>query len=104
MMVEEDFGFSLAHVAVPPQYEPFVDYVMLPAGLIRDRLDRLARDIQAEHPGELLHLVCLLKGGNAFFNGLQAALRAIALVDGNLRFTMDFLRAKSYAGTSTTGA
>mmetsp|Transcript_10421 Transcript_10421/g.31300 ORF Transcript_10421/g.31300 Transcript_10421/m.31300 type:complete len:234 (-) Transcript_10421:2319-3020(-) len=106
MVIPDDFGFSKAHIAVPPHYADYVDRVLIPAGLIRDRLGCLARDIRREHPGERLHLVCLLKGGNAFFNGLQGALRDLALVGGEhaIPFTFDFIRAKSYAGTESTGA
>lgn len=105
LVVDDNTMFSKDHFVVPLHYKEYVEGVLIPAGLIRDRIARLARDIRARHPDQVLHLVCLLKGGSAFFNDLQQSLREMALVAGEhaVPFTMDFLRAKSYDGTESTG-
>lgn len=47
----------------------------------------------------------MLKGGHAFFTDLTRAIGRRQMYSSNLRvpFTFDFIRAKSYAGTSSTG-
>ena len=89
---------------IPNHYKSDVRTILIPHGLIIDRIASLARSIRADNPTETLHLVCVLKGGFHFFNDLQKALKSChESTSNNVPFTFDFVRAKSYAGTSTTG-
>lgn len=43
----------------------------------QDRIERMAQMIRSEYDGTTIHLICILKGGSAFFEDLCHALRAI---------------------------
>uniref|UniRef100_A0A6U5EGW1 Phosphoribosyltransferase domain-containing protein n=1 Tax=Corethron hystrix TaxID=216773 RepID=A0A6U5EGW1_9STRA len=103
--------YSSEHVFVPPHYDGYVDSVMLTNGAIQDRICKLARDVRSAYPGVTIHLVCVLKGGAAFFHDLQRHLRVYhdylspAAASGSyIPFTLDFVRCKSYEGTSSSGS
>lgn len=42
--------------------------LFLTTGMIMDRIEKLARDIRADYGDKTIHLLCVLKGGSAFFN------------------------------------
>lgn len=63
---------------------------------IANRVRELGQEIRSKYPSENLLLVCVLKGSALFFADLARA------IDGPT--TMEFIRARSYEGTSSTGA
>ncbi|GMF30201.1 unnamed protein product [Phytophthora lilii] len=65
----------------------------------------MAQDIRAAYEGKTLHLLCVLKGGSAFFHALVAKLRLLHQFSRRdyVPFTFDFIRVKSYEGTKSTG-
>ena len=85
-----------------------VAHVLLTQGMIRDRTAKLAYDISQDYPGERLHLLCVLKvgywgwlkvqGAHTFFSELVRQLQLL-----RIQFSYDFVKAKSYEGTSSTG-
>ena len=82
-----------------------MDSVLLPRGLILDRVDKLAETIREDYTGKTIHLLCVLKGGSCFFNALVEKLRLshhYGLCD-YVPFTFDFIRVKSYDGLESTG-
>jgi len=73
--------------------------------MIMDRVQKLAKDIREAYTGKTIHLLCVLKGGSAFFQDLQVCLRNFHQfsTQTDIPFTFDFIRAKSYSGTESTG-
>ena len=63
---------------------------------IANRVRELGQEIRSKYPSENLLLICVLKGSVLFFADLARA------IDGPT--TMEFIRARSYEGTSSTGA
>jgi len=95
---------------IPPHYSKYVDSVLISNGLIQDRICKLARDIRQAYPQTTIHLMCVLKGGAAFFHDLQRHLRTyhdyISPLESSqsyIPFTLDFIKAKSYSGTESSG-
>jgi len=95
---------------IPPHYTDYVDSVLISNGLIQDRICKLARDIRQAYPQTTIHLMCVLKGGAAFFHDLQRHLRTyhdyISPLESSqsyIPFTLDFIKAKSYIGTESSG-
>ncbi|CAM9270350.1 unnamed protein product [Discosporangium mesarthrocarpum] len=78
---------------------------MIPHGLIVDRIEKLAQVIREDYESTI-HLVCVLKGGNAFFQDLLTALRRYHDFSKHtyVPFTYDFIRVKSYKGTQSLGS
>ena len=74
-------------------------------GAIVDRIEKLAYDMMQDYHGETIHLMCVLKGGSAFFQDLCSALRKFHDYSGQnyVPYTFDFVRVKSYEGTESTG-
>ena len=62
-------GTSLRHTRTPT--------ALTTAGLIIDRIERLARLIRSDYEGTTVHLLCVLKGGSAFFQDIVEVFRAI---------------------------
>ncbi|GAB5034871.1 hypoxanthine phosphoribosyltransferase [Nannochloropsis oceanica] len=92
---------------IPPQYQDAVSHVLIPHGLIQDRIHKLAFDINQEYADKTLHLLCVLKGGSSFFWELQSALINLSshrrTNTAKFQFSFDFVRVKSYEGTESTG-
>jgi hypoxanthine phosphoribosyltransferase len=106
MWIGDSQVFDSAHFAIPTQYRPFVGSVLLPQGLILDRVEKLAADIVAAYPTSTPHLLVVLKGGSEFAQDLTHHLRRLhAYREGaHLPFTVDYVRVKSYEGTESTGS
>jgi hypoxanthine phosphoribosyltransferase len=92
---------------IPPQYQDAVSHILIPHGLIQDRVHKLAFDINQEYADKTLHLLCVLKGGSSFFWELQTALINLSshrrTNTAKFQFSFDFVRVKSYEGTESTG-
>lgn len=103
--VEDDATFDKSQFLVPHHYLDSLESVMLPHGLITDRVEKLAQDIRYAYEGETVHLLCVLKGGSAFFHDLVEKLRLFHKYNkcDYVPFTFDFIRVKSYDGTKSTG-
>ena len=85
-----------------------LEAVMLPAGLIHDRIDKMAQDLLADvatHPSPYsLHMLCVLKGAGRFYQALLDAVRARAQATHTpLKVSMEYVKVKSYSGMQSTG-
>ncbi|KAI9982055.1 hypothetical protein PInf_007943 [Phytophthora infestans] len=89
----------------PPPLPRSVKSVLIPKGLVEDRVEKLAQDIRYAYEGKTVHLLCVLKGGSAFFHALVEKLRLFHKYNkcDYVPFTFDFIRVKSYEGTKSTG-
>ena len=107
MMVSDTDSFPLDAFAIPPQYQRYLSHVLLPHGLIMDRIEKLACDILTDMPGSTPHMLVVLKGGSEFATDLTRAMRHRHTYSGesalHLPFTVDYIRVKSYEGTESTG-
>lgn len=105
LYIPDDFAWPLAAFAIPPHYAPYLSHVLLPHGLIQDRVDKLAADIGAAYATGTPHILVVLKGGNEFAGDLSRALRLrhAHASRKTLPFTLDYIRVKSYEGTASTG-
>lgn len=100
-------NFGLEHFCIPDHYAADLENVMIPHGLIIDRIEKLALDMCRSYDfksGTRLHMLCVLKGGHQFFSDLCNVLKRLTLRHcTNAPLTFDFIRVKSYAGTESTG-
>ena len=104
---QDQMKFALEHFCIPDHYAPDLDSVMIPHGLIMDRIEKLALDMCRLYDfkgGQRVHMLCVLKGGHQFFSDLCNALKRLTLRHcTNAPLTFDFIRVKSYKGTESTG-
>ncbi|KAJ3209933.1 hypoxanthine phosphoribosyltransferase 1 [Entophlyctis luteolus] len=88
---------------LPAHYEDDVDSVLIPHGLIINRIDKIAQDIAKDYQGPIV-ACCVLKGASVFYADLMNALRKTRTSDGaSVQFSYEFARVKSYHNTESTG-
>jgi len=105
LVITDDLTLDLQHFYLPQHYQGALQEILVPNGMIVDRVEKLAADITADYRGHTIHLICVLKGGSTFFYDLCAALRRFHDYgsQNNIPYTFDFIRVKSYEGTESTG-
>ena len=107
MRIEKDFKFDLKEFCIPSHYKNDVDYVMIPHGLVQDRIEKLAEQIVNETSEGELVACCILKGGHLFFSDLMNAIkqkrRIVNTKLEQVRLQLEFIRVKSYQNSESTG-
>ena len=97
-------GYALNMFCIPKHYEDDLESVLIPSGLISDRIERLARDIATDLASEPLVAVCILKGGYRFFADLCDKIQAIGRnSERSIPMSLDFIRLRSYENENSTG-
>jgi len=108
--IPDDFeGYSKDVFCIPKHYEDSLSTVLVPEGMILDRIDRLARDIfqdvitASEEPEPLVSL-CVLKGGYKFYSDLQDKINNLnSNHEKSVPMRVEFVRLKSYENTESAG-
>ena len=72
-----------------------IERTLIDSEALRARVEELGAEIARDYADRDLVLVCLLKGGIFFTADLSRAI--------DLPITVEFVRARSYAGTSSSG-
>lgn len=103
--ISDDLSMDVNHFYLPAHYTDSLQEILVPHGMIVDRVEKLAADITSDYNGHTIHLICVLKGGSTFFYDLCAALRRMHDYSNQnyIPYTFDFIRVKSYEGTESTG-
>ncbi|TRY85817.1 hypothetical protein DNTS_011862 [Danionella cerebrum] len=101
---DESRGHELSLFCVPKHYEEDLDSVIIPSGLIRDRTERLARDIVRDMGGHHMVALCVLKGGYKFFADLMDFIKTLNQNSehSSVPLSVDFIRLKSYSNDQST--
>ncbi|CEG78313.1 Putative Hypoxanthine phosphoribosyltransferase [Rhizopus microsporus] len=95
--------YSLNHFVIPHHYEKDVSSILIPHGVIMDRVNKLARLIVAETTGPLV-VCCILKGGHQYFADLINAVKKLTNKEGKtVPLSLEFLRVKSYKNDTSEG-
>ncbi|GKY99664.1 hypothetical protein MPSEU_000920400 [Mayamaea pseudoterrestris] len=90
--------FNADSFLYPPEYEGHFDGLVLTHAQIRSRVRQLAKLINDRYIGRRPVLVCTLKGACTFFTHLADALQEL-----RQGYDVEFVRAKSYEGTCSSG-
>uniref|UniRef100_A0A672L0Q2 Hypoxanthine phosphoribosyltransferase 1, like n=1 Tax=Sinocyclocheilus grahami TaxID=75366 RepID=A0A672L0Q2_SINGR len=102
-IADDSKGHELSLFCVPKHYEEHLDSVIIPNGLIKDRTERLARDIVRDMGGHHIVALCVLKGGYKFFADLMDYIKTLNQNrDKSVPLTVDFIRLKSYSNDQST--
>ncbi|KAJ1929566.1 hypothetical protein IWQ60_001053 [Tieghemiomyces parasiticus] len=101
----EKFNYSLEHFVIPKHYENDLQSVMIPNGLVMDRIEKLARMIVDDTRGQQpLVVCCVLKGGHQFFADLVNFMKKCVTKQGsNVPLSLEFIKVKSYENDQSTG-
>ncbi len=60
--VPDDEAIPLEHFYVPAHYGGTLKSLLVPHGVVCDRIEKLAYDIIEDYKGKTIHLLCVLKG------------------------------------------
>ncbi|VDD75588.1 unnamed protein product [Mesocestoides corti] len=93
-------AYEISHFCVSPKYVEFLDRLMIPNGLIKDRIEKVASEI-IEHfesiKAQHITMMCVLKGGFKFFADLIDAMERTIRARGTpIPISTDFVRVRSY--------
>jgi hypoxanthine phosphoribosyltransferase len=108
MNIPDSFdGYSTKMFCIPKHYEDYIDKVLMPHGMIQDRIEKLAADIfhdMIDHQEIHISAVCVLKGGYKFFSELLNKLNTLNTTSGrSVPISIDFIKVKSYVDTASSG-
>eukprot|EP01053_Blabericola_migrator_P001489 Blabericola_migrator_1__1488@NODE_1394_length_4632_cov_181_340854_g933_i0_p2_GENE_NODE_1394_length_4632_cov_181_340854_g933_i0NODE_1394_length_4632_cov_181_340854_g933_i0_p2_ORF_typecomplete_len269_score40_37Pribosyltran/PF00156_27/9_4e16Pribosyl_synth/PF14572_6/0_00033DUF2808/PF10989_8/0_054_NODE_1394_length_4632_cov_181_340854_g933_i032324038 len=104
--ISDDQAFPKDLFAVPAYYKPLIDRILIPKGMIVDRIEKMAWDIHQyythEHPTTELNLICTLKGAVMFFEHLTQFLRTLGRYEpvclNRPTYMEHYVKASSYYG------
>ncbi|PHJ23457.1 hypoxanthine-xanthine-guanine phosphoribosyl transferase hxgprt, partial [Cystoisospora suis] len=107
MFIADDFFFKAEDFLVPAHYKPYIDKIIIPHGLMLDKVEKLAHDIRKCYKDQELHLLCILKGSRGFFNLLLKYLSDMQKYSDTASTTAPYMehyvRLKSYVNDTSTG-
>eukprot|EP00042_Codosiga_hollandica_P022848 m.87079 g.87079 ORF g.87079 m.87079 type:complete len:247 (+) comp50954_c0_seq1:225-965(+) len=97
-------GYSLDMFAIPTHYQDDLETILIPNGLIRDRIEKLSHYIRNEFENEPLTVLCVLKGGHQFFADMIHYIKKWNTTSPKpIPLAIEFIRAKSYEGEESSG-
>lgn len=67
LFIPDTQGFELDKFCVQRIYKNDIDKVLIPRGMIEDRVQKLAADIRNFYKEKPVHLLCMLNVYNTFF-------------------------------------
>ncbi|XP_064613788.1 hypoxanthine-guanine phosphoribosyltransferase-like [Liolophura sinensis] len=104
IVTDEWQGYPLEQFCVPKHYEEDLESILIPCGLILDRIERLARDVVQDMHQEGLVALCVLKGGYKFFADLMDRIKQLNRnTNESVPLSVDFIRTRSYVNEKSTG-
>jgi hypoxanthine phosphoribosyltransferase len=74
-------GYDVAQFVLPSHYKDDLESVLIPYGLVQDRIEKLAHDIAATVTKPLV-ACCVLKGAHEFFADLTRHLKKLRNTNG----------------------
>jgi len=102
LVIPDSFeGYPLNYFNLPLHYRDDLKSVLIPYGLVQDRIEALASRIFSDlhiHIPEQLICMCVLKGGYRFFSDLVSKIQNENRLrnDRSLPMSLEFIRVRSY--------
>ncbi|XP_065840037.1 hypoxanthine-guanine phosphoribosyltransferase-like [Oscarella lobularis] len=104
--IEDDpEGYPLGAFCIPAHYADYLEKIIIPLGVVKDRTEKLARDIVEDIGDGPIVALCVLKGGHQFFHDLLEWIQIIGRTSTKniMQIRVDFIRLKSYVNEESTG-
>ncbi|XP_072534781.1 phosphoribosyltransferase domain-containing protein 1 [Salminus brasiliensis] len=104
VVIRDDWpGYDLELFNYPEHYHGDIESVLIPHGVIMNRIECLARDILEDIGHHTLMVLCVLKGGYRFCADLVDSIKAQSR-SSNRKLTtrVEFIRLKSYLNDRST--
>jgi len=106
IIIQDDYkGYHPDFFCIPRHYQGALECVLVPGGVIKDRIERLAQDIAEDIGNEPIYALCVLKGGYKFFTDLIDQVKKYNhyATRNTIRIAVDFVRIKSYKDDKSSG-
>lgn len=126
VQIPDDYqGFPKDSFCLPGHFRDSISNILIPGGIIKDRIERMALDIVSDIGEESFTALCVLKGGYQFFSDLLNSMRQIyrfstlskvaslgksneaqstlEKLSTSFHIKADFVRVKSYENDSSSG-
>lgn len=103
--ISDSVRYTPDDLLLPKQYHKYIESIIIPNGLLMDRVEKMAYDIRKTYRNRELHCLCLLKGSRSFFSALFQHLAKFSLYDDEATcppFFEHYLRVSSCKGTEST--
>jgi hypoxanthine phosphoribosyltransferase len=101
--ISDSLKFEKSFFTIPKHYEKYLDSIMIPNGMIQNRIEQLSNELLLQYENQELHLLCVLKGASVFFGDLLNSLMKVQ-ERSNLPIEYDFIKVKSYEGSESSGS
>ncbi|XP_068197620.1 phosphoribosyltransferase domain-containing protein 1b [Antennarius striatus] len=104
IVINDDWsGYTLDLFSYPTHYSDDLSSVIIPHGVIMDRIERLALDIMDDLGDHDIVVLCVLKGGYQFCVDLVDRIKALSCnFDHTIPMKVHFIRLKSYLNDQST--
>lgn len=105
IVIGDNVRYSPDDLLLPKQYHKYVESIIIPNGLLMDRVEKMAYDIRKVYRNRELHCLCLLKGSRSFFSALFQHLAKLSLYDDDATcppFFEHYLRVSSSRGAASS--
>ncbi|CAH8545791.1 unnamed protein product [Heterobilharzia americana] len=101
VIFDDDFpGYSVNTFSLADKYQKYIESIIVPNGMIKDRIDKMAFNILKTFKSNgicSINMLCVLKGGFKFASDLSEKLHSIAVAQNiNIPIFMDFIVASTY--------
>jgi len=106
IIIKEDYErISRDSLPIPEQFKQYVKNVMIPSGLIKDRIEQLAVDIYNDYQGKDFLLTCVQKGGQRVFSDINYNLENLMNRNSpnGFHYEHENVHAGSYNNTESSG-
>ncbi|KAJ3096388.1 hypoxanthine phosphoribosyltransferase 1 [Phlyctochytrium planicorne] len=101
--IKSEQTLALSNFLIPSHYSEDVESVLIPHGLIRDRVEKLAHDIASDCSNPVV-ACCVLKGASVFFADLMTNLKKLKNAQNkSIPLSFEFIKVKSYENDQSTG-
>lgn len=101
--IDANTGYDLNDFVIPTHYKDDLSRVLIPYGIIQDRVAKLAEDISKDCINPVV-ACCVLKGAHVFFAHLIEHLKkSKGPSGGSIPLSFEFLKVKSYHNDQSTG-
>ena len=78
LVISDTKEIPKAQLLIPDHYKEFLHSILIPRGLIRDRIEKMAMEVVSSCCSEgPLQIICILKGSRGFFETLISILNRI---------------------------
>ncbi|CAH8855761.1 unnamed protein product [Trichobilharzia szidati] len=105
IILNDDYpGYFANNFMLPARYEKYIESIIVPHGMVLDRLNKMASDILDTYEclrTRSIHIICILKGGFKFASDLFETLQTfITSRKKDINVYIDFISASTYVNDS----